>query len=120
MQSDSNLVNIDLTPEYQNNLKELAKKYRNIRSDTMPVIAELRKGNLLGDRLVGFGLDVYIYKTRVKNSNIKKGKSAGYRLIYLVESETSILLLTIYSKSEREDIAVNEIESIIDEFDRDK
>lgn len=90
MLNNSQLINIDLTPEYRRNLKDLAKKYRNIRSDIQPLILELQKGNILGDRLTGFGLDIYIYKVRVKNSNIKKGKSAGYRLIYLLESETSI------------------------------
>jgi mRNA-degrading endonuclease RelE of RelBE toxin-antitoxin system len=56
---------------------------------------------------------------RVRNSNIKKGKSAGYRLIYQVESLTSILLLIIYSKSDREDISANEIQDILDEFYRE-
>ena len=65
--------------------------------------------------MTGFGLELYVYKVRVKNSNIKKGKSAGYRLIYLLESKTSILLLTIYSKSEQEDITINEINSILNE-----
>ena len=116
MPNNSESIRIDITPEYQRNLKKLAKKYRNIRSDTQPLLTELQKGNRLGDRVTGFGLDVYIYKVRVKNSNLKKGKSAGYRVIYLLESETSILLLTIYSKSEREDITVNQIQSIIDEF----
>jgi mRNA-degrading endonuclease RelE of RelBE toxin-antitoxin system len=115
MQNNDDLINIDLTPEYKRNLKYLAKKYRNIRSDTLSVISELQQGILLGDRLIGFGADLYIYKVRVKNSNIQKGKSAGYRLIYLRESETSILLLTIYSKSEREDITKNEIEAILSE-----
>ncbi|MFM7406095.1 MAG: type II toxin-antitoxin system RelE family toxin [Cuspidothrix sp.] len=113
--NNSQLINIDLTPEYRRNLKDLAKKYRSIRSDIQPLILELQQGNILGDRLTGFGLDLYIYKVRVKNSNIKKEKSAGYRLIYLLESETSILLLTIYSKSEQEDITVNEITSILNE-----
>ncbi|KHG39835.1 MULTISPECIES: type II toxin-antitoxin system RelE/ParE family toxin [Aphanizomenon] len=120
MQNDSFLINIDLTPEYQINLKHLAKKYRNIRSDTQSFITELQKGNLLGDRLTGFNEDVYIYKARVKNSNLQKGKSAGYRVIYLLESETSILLLTIYNKSEQEDITDHEINSILDEFYRDE
>ncbi|GAX34099.1 hypothetical protein NIES3585_00980 [Nodularia sp. NIES-3585] len=57
-----------------------------------------------------------MYTARVRNSNIQKGKSAGYRLIYQVESPTSILLLTIYSKSDREDIGVNEIRDIVTEF----
>ncbi|MGK7919023.1 MAG: hypothetical protein AB4080_03305 [Trichodesmium sp.] len=62
------------------------------------------------------GEEFFILKVRVKNSNIQKGKSAGYRLIYQVESETSVLLLTIYSKTEQEDISPNEIRSILAEF----
>lgn len=116
MQNNSSLRNIDLTPEYKRNLKDLAKKYRNIRSDTQPLIMALQKGDVLGDRISGFGSDIYVYKVRVKNSNIQKGKSGGYRLIYLLESETSILLLTIYSKSEQEDITINQINAILDEF----
>lgn len=120
MQNNSSFVHIDLTPEYKRNLKELAKKYRNIRSDTQSVITELQKGNFLGDRLSGFGENYFIYKVRVKNSNLQKGKSAGYRLIYCVESPTSVLLLTIYSKSEQEDISVQAINSILDEFEADE
>ncbi|MEH2380715.1 MAG: hypothetical protein V7K27_17835 [Nostoc sp.] len=56
---------------------------------------------------------------RVRNSSIQKGKSAGYRLIYQVESPTSILLLTIYSKSDREDIDLNEIRDIVANFSRE-
>jgi len=53
---------------------------------------------------------------RVRNSNIQKGKSAGYRLIYQVDSPTNIVLLTIYSKSDREDIGANEIRDILADF----
>ena len=78
------------------------------------------------------GEDYIILKVRVKNSNIQKGKSAGYRMIYQVESPSIVLLLTIYSKSvkrsypvrrrgsrrvgNRTDISLNEIRSIIAEF----
>jgi len=113
MLNNSRLIHIDLTPEYRRNLKDLAKKYRNIRSDTQSIIEDLQKGVIVGDRLVGFGSEIYVYKLRVKNSNIQKGKSAGYRLIYLLESATSILLLTIYSKAEKEDITVGDINSIL-------
>ena len=116
MLNNSHLINIDLTPEYRRNLKDLAKKYRNIRSDTQFVIEDLQKGIILGDRLTGFGSKIYVYKLRVKNSNIQKGKSAGYRLIYLLESAISILLLTIYSKAEKEDVTVNDINSILGEY----
>ena len=111
------LVQIDLTPEYKRNLRELSKKYRQIRLDTQPVIEQIQAGNFIGDRIPGMGEDYIILKVRVKNSNIQKGKSAGYRMIYQVESPSIVLLLTIYSKSDRTDISLNEIRSIIAEFD---
>lgn len=110
------LISVRFADEFEKELYRLSKKYRHIRQDVEPIIRQLQEGKFVGNRLAGFSSEVCIYKVRVKNSNIKKGKSAGYRLIYLLESETSILLLTIYSKSEQEDITVNEIQSIVNEF----
>lgn len=117
MPNETPLVKIDLTPEYKRNLRELSKKYRLIRSDVQPIIEQIEEGNFLGNRILGIGEEYVILKLRIKNSNIQKGKSAGYRLIYQVESPTSVLLLTIYSKSDREDISPKEIRSILAEFD---
>lgn len=108
-------VQIDLTPEYKRNLRDLSKRYRNIRFDTQSIIEQLERGNFIGDRISGLSENYIVIKVRVKNSNIQKGKSAGYRLIYQVESFTSVLLLTIYSKSDREDIPPNEILTILAE-----
>ena len=116
MPSESASVQIYLTPEYKRNLRDLSKKYRNIRSDTQTVIEQLQSGNFAGDRISSIGDEYIVYKVRVRNSNIQKGKSAGYRLIYQVDSPTSILLLTIYSKSDREDISSNGILDILAEF----
>jgi len=120
MSNNTSLANIDLTPEYKRNLRKLSKKYRQIRLDIQVVIEQLQVRNFIGDRLSGMGEEYVILKVRVKNSNIQKGKSAGYRLIYQVESEDSVLLLTIYSKSEREDISPNEIFAILAEFSSDE
>ena len=116
MTNESNQVSIRFANEFENELYRLSKKYRNIRADVEPIIQQLQAGNFIGDRLSGLGSDYLIYKVRLKNSNLKKGKRAGYRLIYLVESETNVLLLTIYSKTEQEDISVNEIKQILAEF----
>jgi len=94
----------------------LAKRYRSIPSDIQVVIQELEIGNFVGDRLAGIGEGYLVFKTRVKNQDIQKGKSAGYRLVYQVESSTSVPLLTIYSKSDREDISIKEIRNILNEF----
>ncbi|WYL96946.1 MAG: type II toxin-antitoxin system RelE/ParE family toxin [Gloeotrichia echinulata IR180] len=115
MQSD-NAVSIRFSDEFEQELYRLSKRFRNIRSDVQPIIEQLQQGNVVGDRIAGIGEEYIVYKVRVRNTNIQKGKSAGYRLIYQVETPTSILLLTIYSKSDREDIEVNEIRDIVADF----
>jgi mRNA-degrading endonuclease RelE of RelBE toxin-antitoxin system len=112
----ANIFSVRFADEFEKELYRLSKKYRNIQRDVEPIIQQLEQGIILGDRLAGFGSEIYVYKLRVKNSNIQKGKNAGYRLIYLLESETSILLLTIYSKAEKEDITVDDINSILGEY----
>ncbi|MDJ1170171.1 type II toxin-antitoxin system RelE/ParE family toxin [Roseofilum sp. BLCC_M154] len=109
-------ISVKFTDEFEKKIYRLSKKYRRIRQDVEPIIAQLEEKVILGDRIVGFGSNLYVYKVRVKNSDIQKGKSAGYRIIYLLESERSILLLTIYSKSEQQDIAVDQIQFILDDF----
>jgi mRNA-degrading endonuclease RelE of RelBE toxin-antitoxin system len=113
MPSDIPLVQIDLSPEYKQNLRTLSKRYRNIRSDTQDIFEQIQAGNFVGDRIAGLGENYVVIKVRVKNSNIQKGKSAGYRLVYQVESPTNVLLLTIYSKSDRDDIISAEILNIL-------
>jgi mRNA-degrading endonuclease RelE of RelBE toxin-antitoxin system len=113
MLNDNPLVQIDLSPEYKQNLRSLSKRYRNIRSDTQEVLEQIQAGNFIGDRLAGLGENYVVIKVRVKNSNIQKGKSGGYRLIYQVESPTNVLLLTIYAKSDRDDISPSEIFSLL-------
>jgi mRNA-degrading endonuclease RelE of RelBE toxin-antitoxin system len=122
MQSDS-AVSIRFSDEFEQELYRLSKRFRNIRFDIQPIIQQLQQGNVVGDaygglrlRIGGIGEEYIVYKVRVRNSSIQKGKSAGYRLIYQVESPTSILLLTIYSKSDREDIGANEIRDILADF----
>ena len=51
------------------------------------------------------------------NSDILKGKSGGYRLIYYVKTATGIILLTIYTKSEQADIAADDIRDIISDYE---
>ncbi len=109
-------VRIRFADEFERELYILSKRYRRIRADIEPIIKGLQAGNFVGDRIGGLGAENQVLKVRVKNSDIQKGKSAGYRLIYLVESPTSILLLTIYSKCDRQDISLDEIRGILDEF----
>jgi mRNA-degrading endonuclease RelE of RelBE toxin-antitoxin system len=58
----------------------LAKRYRQIKLDIQPVLDQLQSGDLVGDQVQSNGHPVF--KVRIKNSDIQKGKSGGYRLIY--------------------------------------
>ena len=106
MLNNNNQISIRFADEFENNLYTLSKKYRSIRADVQPVIEQIQTGNFSGDRIANLGENYFVLKVRVKNSNLQKGRRAGYRLIYQVESLTSILLLTIYSKSDIENISV--------------
>ena len=112
--TNSPLVEIRLTPEFQRKLKSLAKKYRQVPTDLQPVLEQLQVGEFLGDQIPDIGTPVM--KVRIRNSDTKKGKSGGYRLIYWISSTKLIVLLDIYSKSDREDIEVDEIRQIITRF----
>jgi len=63
-------------------------------------------------------LNIVVFKVRVKNSYIQKGKSGGYRLIYQVETPTRVILLAIYAKSDQSSISTTEIEEIVEAFKR--
>ncbi|MEG4036270.1 type II toxin-antitoxin system RelE/ParE family toxin [Microcoleus sp. S36b_A4] len=77
---------------------------------------QLTRGELPGDRIAGVGYAVF--KLRVRNSDTQKGKSGGYRLIYYVQTATGIILLTLYTKSEQVDIAAEDIQNIITEYEQ--
>lgn len=104
-------IKVQAVPEFQRRLGKLAKRYRHIRDDIQPIFEQLQAGELIGDQIPGTGYTVF--KVRVRNSDIQKGKSAGYRVIYQVESSAVILLLLIYSKSDQSDVTVEEIRAAI-------
>nr|WP_071187671.1 type II toxin-antitoxin system RelE/ParE family toxin [Trichormus sp. NMC-1] len=116
MMSEQPLIQVQASVTFTRNIRNLAKKYRSIRNDIQPVAEQLERGDLPGDKISGIGYDVF--KLRIRNSDIQKGKSGGYRLIYYVKTAKGIILLTIYAKSEQADILADEIRSIITEYEK--
>lgn len=104
-------LQVTFTPEFKRNLRQLAKKYRHIKSDLQPILDQLASGSKPGDQVPGVRYEVF--KVRAKNSDASKGKSGGYRLIYFIKSESERVLITVYSKTEQADIAPAEIRQII-------
>ena len=108
-------IQIALTPRFQRDLRDLAKRYRSIRLDLQPLMEQLQLGETPGDRVTG--IKYQIFKVRLKNSNIQKGKSGGYRVIYYLKTETEIILATIYSKSDLSDVSNQVIEEVIAQYE---
>ncbi|HIK10978.1 MAG TPA: type II toxin-antitoxin system RelE/ParE family toxin [Oscillatoriaceae cyanobacterium M33_DOE_052] len=117
MQSEPSPIQIALTPRFKRDLGELAKRYRSIRSDIQPLIEQLQAGQTPGDRISG--VKYQVFKVRLKNSNIQKGKSGGYRVIYYLKTEQNIILTTIYSKSDFSDISRQLIEEAIYQYEQE-
>lgn len=117
MQSESSPIQITLTPRFKRDLRVLAKRYHSIRSDIQPLIEQLQAGEIPGDRIAG--VKYQVFKVRIKNSNIQKGKSAGYRVIYYLKTEQGIILTTIYSKSHISDVSNEIIEEAIAQYEQE-
>jgi mRNA-degrading endonuclease RelE of RelBE toxin-antitoxin system len=93
------------TASFLKDVKYYEKKgFYNITDDIEnDVVNEIKKGNLVGDKLTGMNLPkfYFIIKARARNSNRKVGKSNGYRIIYYaITDENVVYLLTVYSKKD--------------------
>lgn len=98
------------TEYFKKQVLELKKVYPNIRHD----LKELDK-MLNQNPKAGTPLGRKIYKIRLQNSDIKKGKSGGYRVItYVIDEIENIRLLTIYAKPRKATISDKEIMAIIE------
>ena len=115
MPTDQPPLRVEFTPLFLRFLKALAKKYRNVRMDFQPIIEQLQRGESPGDRIPGTGYAVY--KVRVRNSDVRRGKSGGYRVIYWHRESGEVILLAIYSKTERVDISGGEIRRMIEDYE---
>lgn len=115
MPNESPPVSVEFTQEFKRNIRALSKKYRHIRSDVQPITEQLEAGEFVGDRITG--TTYVVFKVRVRNRDIQKGKSSGYRLIYQVQNPKSVVLITIYSKLDQGDISPKQIRQMLTEFE---
>lgn len=99
-------------PEFDKNIKQLKKKYKNIKYDIISLITELQSNTTLGTHIVN-----NCYKIRLANSSIPTGKSGGFRVItYYLDKDENIYLLSIYSKSDLENITEQKIKELLKEI----
>jgi len=103
---------IIVTLTFEKEIKQLRKKYKKIKDDYLNLIQKLKNRPTSG-----IPLGKNCYKIRVANSSIPTGKSRGFRIITLVKIEGKrVFLLSIYSKSDKENISDDELQQFIDQI----
>jgi hypothetical protein len=107
---------ITFTPEFKREYKRLAKKYASLDEDMKELIEELQENPMFGTSLGNNA-----FKIRLAISSKNKGKSGGARIItYFVTDENEVFLLSIYDKSEQENISDKAIKNLIKTVSEDK
>jgi mRNA-degrading endonuclease RelE of RelBE toxin-antitoxin system len=94
---------------FERELKKLSKKYPSVKNDILDLAEELTENPLMGEPL---GKDCYKIRMAITSKN--KGKSGGSRVITCVKviNET-VFLLSIYDKSEQENIEDSTLKSLL-------
>jgi mRNA-degrading endonuclease RelE of RelBE toxin-antitoxin system len=96
-------------PTFRRELKRLAKKYRSILDDVRELITELEQNPLQGESI---GKDCYKIRLLITSKN--RGKSGGGRVIICVKIvDEKVHLLTIYDKSEKENLESGELDQLL-------
>ena len=87
---------IVLAPDFKKNLKQIAKKHKQVLKDFGGLIDKLTENPTMGT-----DLGQNVYKIRLAISGTNKGKSGGARVVtYVVVADKTVFLADIYLKSE--------------------
>ena len=107
--------NIVLTRSFKHSVKRLQKRFRHVKGDVRVAIQVLLQTPRFGVVIPGGS---GVRKLRVRNTDLGKGKRGGYRLLYCVEDQpvSTIYLLLLYAKSDREDITRQGLKQLLDEL----
>ena len=101
--------NVIATEPFERKLKRLAKKYKSLKDDLAPVIAQIA---LRPDTGIPIGHNCY--KIRIAIASKGKGKSGGARMItYVRVVKNTVYLIDIYDKSEQSTISESELKFLI-------
>ncbi len=110
-------MNLTIKPleSFKKDVKKLFKRYKNISNDLKRLEIELSNNPQSGIKLSS-----NCYKIRISNSSIPTGKRGGFRVVYYyIDKKGMIYLLSIYSKSDMENIEDGKILEILRDNDLD-
>jgi mRNA-degrading endonuclease RelE of RelBE toxin-antitoxin system len=97
------------TAVFERQAKRLIKKYTSLQKELFQLIQELKVNPELGT-----AIGKSCFKIRMAIASKGKGKSGGARIITnFVIADTTIYLLSIYDKSEKEALTDKELEELL-------
>jgi hypothetical protein len=96
---------------YRSEIDRLNRKWPHAESDVRSSIQDQPLNIETGDAIPNMGEHAgRVFKRRILSSDLKDGKSGGFRLIYLVsEDRKSVAFMSIYCKSEKTNIPTKEL-----------
>lgn len=93
--------------EFDRDVKRLRKKYRRIGEDLRAPFQDFEALGVHGELMVAY--DRELRKVRLTNRSANRGKSGGFRALYVLENESTIGLIRLYSKTEESTLSRAEI-----------
>jgi len=95
---------------FEKQAKKLIKKYASLKGELLQLVQELKK-----KPEQGISIGKNCHKIRISIASKGKGKSGGARIItnYII-SEQTVYLLSIYDKSEKDNLTDNELVDLLE------
>jgi mRNA-degrading endonuclease RelE of RelBE toxin-antitoxin system len=100
---------VKFIPKFEKELKRLDKKYPSLKSDFSALLSSIKE-----NPSQGISLGNECYKIRMAIASKRKGKSGGARVITCFKIvQSTVYLLTIFDKSESENISNKELTDLL-------
>ena len=104
---------VDASENFIRELKKLSKKYTSLKEEV-----SVLGNSLAANPTQGTSIGKDCYKIRLSIKSKGKGKSGGARVITCVFTlKQSVVLLSIYDKSEKENIESKELNELLKQVD---
>ena len=100
---------VKTTDVFEKQAKKLIKKYVSLKAELLHLVQELKENPEQGT-----AIGKSCFKIRIAIASKGKGKSGGARIIAnIVITNATVYLLSIYDKSEKENLTDKELEELL-------
>jgi mRNA-degrading endonuclease RelE of RelBE toxin-antitoxin system len=103
---------IELSDNFKKEASKLSKKYPSLKTELAVLFTTLETNPTLGTSLGN-----NIYKIRLAIASKNKGKSGGARIMsFVMVTDTTVLLFSIYNKGDKDSISDDEIKELLKDY----